>query len=107
MSYYGFDPNDWRAKLPKGVQFYDYGGGVYQVPAVDPSGSYLTASMLALCEDLDSKKHFKILMFQIPHGAYIKKNSDWGPIVDRMVDYWKSGKFEPTDFGSVAPTVYL
>src|ERR1700733_10740027 len=101
MSSYHFDPHDWRDKLPNGVKFYDFGGGVYQVPALDPNGSYLTASMIALCEDPNPREkylpgdppgEFKVLMFKIPHAQYIKKNSDWAPIVDRMVDYWKSAK---------------
>lgn len=106
MSYYGFDPNDWRNKLPKGVQFYDFGGGVYQAPMVE-GDSYLTASLIALCEDPVNPEQMQILAFKVPHAAHINKNSDWGPLVDRMVDVWKSSKVEPTGHGARMPIFNL
>ena len=103
MSYYGFDPNDWRAKLPKGVQFYDFGGGVYQVPMHDVEmRSYLTASLVALCQNNLTPPLFKILAFKIPHALRVRKNSDWAPIVDKMVERWNKG-VKPSSYGGGMP----
>lgn len=93
MSYYGFDPHDWRDKLPKGVRFYDFADGTYQIPMTDGMGSYLTTSLIALCENPvpPVDKPFKLIGFEIPYSGIVRKNSDWGPIVDKMVERWNKG----------------
>ena len=104
MSYYGFDPNDWRAKLPKGVRFYDFADGSYQIPMTNGRGNYLTTSLIALCEDPvpPADKPFKLLAFEIPYSGIVRKNSDWAPIVDKMVERWNKG-VTPTHHGEEIP----
>lgn len=114
MSSYHFDPHDWRHKLPKGVKFYDFGGGIYQAPMTKPDGTYLTASLIALAQDpapyvrgggranLLPGPSLKIIAFAIPHLMIVGKNSDWGWIVDKMVERWNKG-IEPTTHGGAIP----
>lgn len=101
MSSYHFDPHDWRLKLPKGVKFYDFGGGIYQVPMTNADGSYLTASLVALAQSAPGPS-FKIIAFAIPHQMIVGKNSDWGWIVDKMIERWNKG-VEPTTHGGKIP----
>lgn len=104
MSYYGLDPHDWRDKLPKGVRFYDFADGSYQVPITNSSGTYLTTSLVALCEDPvpSIEKPFRLLGFAIPYAAAVRKNSDWGPIIDKMIERWNKG-VEPIKHGDAIP----
>jgi hypothetical protein len=104
MSYYGFDPSDWHQKLPKNVRFYEAGDGLYLFPMYSEKGELLTASLIALVEIPIPPDKMKILGFKIPYVNKVRKNSDWGPIIDKMLARWNKG-VEPTVHGEKMPIV--